>query len=427
MKILSKPNNQNQAINARSEIELLLCCARTHLNYLTTERIKALVQEDIDWEYLIQTAYIHGVIPLLYLNINKICPKSVPATLLQQLQQDQYGRTQRNFILTSKLLKLLEFFEANSIPVIPFKGPTLAIWAYGDISRRDFYDLDILVRKQDFLKTKELLASQGYRPYSNSSEKEAIYLSTLNSEQQKAYLESHWELHLVDECDGQSPAKGDRVTIDVHHGILPKQFSSLFDTEWLWEDAHLKPFANKMVLNFTLEDLILVLCSQGAKDCWLQLNRVCDIAQVIRTSCEINWERICERAAKLRMTRILLLGLLLAHELLEVELPKSILQQIQASPLLKSLSSQIYTQLFCTTEYYLENWKVRSSFFHLKMIEHPWDKIRYCYEHLLVPTVADRVILPLPNFLSFFYYLVRPIRLITMYLIGALPSKRYSK
>ncbi|MGH8001890.1 MAG: nucleotidyltransferase domain-containing protein, partial [Brasilonema sp.] len=401
--------------------------ARTHFNDSTTERIKALVQENIDWEYLIQTAYRNGVTPLLYWSLCQICPQSVPTTFQQQLQYNQYARTQRNFILTSKLLKLLEFFEANNIPVIPFKGPTLAISAYGDISRRDFYDLDILVRKQDFLKTKELLVAQGYRPYSNSSEEEAIYLSTLNPEQQKAYLESHWELHLVDECDAPalSRPKGDgaerplcdRITIDVHHGILPKQFSSLFDTEWIWKDAHLKPFANKMVLNFTLEDLILILCSQGAKDCWQQLNRVCDIAQVIRTSCEINWERICERAEKLHMMRILLLGLLLAHELLEVELPKSILQQIQASPLLKSLSSQIYTQLFCTTEYSLENWKVRSSFFHLKMIEHPWNKIRYCYEHLLVPTVADKMILPLPKFLSFFYYLLRPIRLITIYLL----------
>ncbi|WP_414584572.1 nucleotidyltransferase family protein [Scytonema sp. PCC 10023] len=407
MNTLSQIDTKNQGIDVQAETELLLRCARTHLNNSTTERVKALVQENIDWEYLIQTAHKHGVIPLLYLSLSKICLQSVPATFQQQLQQDQYYRTQRNLMLTSKLLKLLELFEANNIPVIPFKGPILAISAYGDISRRDFCDLDILVRKQDFLKTKELLTAQGYRPYSNSSEKEATYLSSLKGEQQKAYLEYHWELHLVDERD--------RVTIDVHHGMLPKQFSFLFDTEWLWDDAQLKPFANKMVLNFSSEDLIIILCSQGAKDCWQRLNRVCDIAQLIHTSSEINWERACERAAKLRMTRILLLGLLLAHELLEVELPKTILQQIQANSLLESLASRIYKQLFSQTDSSLQNWKVKSSFFHLKMIEHPWDKIRYCYEHLLVPTIADRVSLPLPKFLSFFYYLLRPIRLIKMY------------
>lgn len=406
MKTLSKPDNQNQAINARPEIELLLCCARTHLNHSTTERIKALVQEDIDWEYLIQTAYIHGVIPLVYLSLSKICPQVVPATFLQQLQQDQYQRTQRNLILTSKLLKLLELFEANSIPVIPFKGPILAISAYGDISRRDFFDLDILVRKQDFLKAKELLTTQGYQPYSNNTEKEAAYLSSLNDKQQKAYLQSHWELHMVDR---------DRVTIDVHHGMLPKQFSFLFDTEWLWEYAQPKPFANRMVLNLSSEDSILILCSQGAKDCWQQLNRICDIAQVLCTCGEINWEQVCSRATKLRMTRILLLGLLLAHELLEVELPKSILQQIQANPLLKSLASQIYTQLFYQTESSLTYQKVNSSFFHLSMIEHPLDKVWYCFEHLVVPTVADEVFLPLPQFLSFLYYPLRLIRLIRIY------------
>ncbi len=78
------------------------------------------------------------------------------------------------------------------------------------------FDLDILVRKQDFFQTKELLTTQGYQPYSNSSEKEAAYLSSLEEQQQKAYLQSHWELHMVNERD--------RVTIDVHHGMLPKQF-----------------------------------------------------------------------------------------------------------------------------------------------------------------------------------------------------------
>lgn len=409
MKTLSKPDNQKQAINPRPEIELLLCCARTHLNDSTTERIKALVQENIDWKYLIQIAYIHNVIPLLYFNLSKICPQVVPATFLQQLQQDQYRRTQRNLILTNKLFKLLELFEVNNIPVIPFKGPILAISAYGDISRRNFYDLDILVRKQDFLKTKELLTGLGYRAFSNSNEKEAAYLSSLKEQQQKAYLKSHWELHMVDERD--------RVTVDVHHGMLPKQFSFLFDTEWLWEYTQSKPFANRMVLNLSPEDSILILCSQGAKDCWQGLNRICDIAQVIYTSNEINWEQVCNRATKLRMTRIFLLGLLLAHELLEVELPKTILQQIQAKPLLKSLASQIYTQLFYQTESSLLNQKVNSSFFHLQMIEHPLDKAWYCFEHLIVPTVADEVFLPLPQFLSFLHYPLRLIRLIRVYVL----------
>jgi len=406
MKTLSKPNTHNQAINARSEIELLLCCVRPLVNDTNVNRIKALVQGDIDWQYLIQTAYRHGVIPLLYGNLSNICPQLIPASFQQQLQRNQYARTQRNLMLTSKLIKLLELFEANDIPVIPFKGPILAISAYGDISRRDFFDLDILVRKQDFLKTKELLTTQGYQPYSNNSEKEAAYLSSLNDKQQKAYLQSHWELHMVD---------SDRVTIDVHHGMLPKQFSFLFDTEWLWQYAQPKPFANRMVLNLSSEDSILILCSQGAKDCWQQLNRICDIAQVLSTCGEINWEQVCHRATSLRMTRILLLGLLLAHELLEVELPKTILQQIQANPLLNSLASQIYTQLFYQSESSVANEKVNSSFFHLSMIEHPLDKIRYCFEHLVVPTVADEVFLPLPQFLSFLYYPLRLIRLIKMY------------
>jgi hypothetical protein len=404
MQLISKQNTWISEKKLCLEIELLLNCVRPQID---SDRIKDLVKENIDWQYLIQTAYRHGVIPLFYSNLSNICPQLIPASFQQQFQHNQYARTQRNLMLTSKLLKLLELFEANDIPVIPFKGPILAISAYGDISRRDFFDLDILVRKEDFLKAKELLTTQGYQPYSNNSEKEAAYLSSLKDKQQKAYLQSHWELHMVDERD--------RVTIDLHHGMLPKQFSFLYDTEWLWEYAQPKPFANRMVLNLSSEDSILILCSQGAKDCWQQLNRICDIAQVLCTCGEINWEQVCDRAIKLRMTRILLLGLLITHELLEVKLPKTILQQIQADPLLKSLASQIYTQLFYQTESLIPNQKVNRSLFHLSMIEHPLDKIWYCFEHLIVPTVADEVFLPLPQFLSFLYYPLRLIRLIRIY------------
>lgn len=415
MNTLSRIDTKNQRTHIERERELLLRCLHTEPNDSTIEHIKALVQEDIDWEYLIQTAYKHGVLPIFYWSLSRICPQSIPAPFRQQLQSHQYATTQRNLILTSKLLKLLDLFEANNIPVIPFKGPMLAMLAYGDISRRYFCDLDILVRRQDFLKTKELLTTQGYRPYSNSSEEEAAYLSSLNEQQQKAYLQSHWELHLVDERD--------RVTVDLHHGMLPKQFSFLFDTEWIWEEAQLKPFAHKMVLNFTLEDLILILCSQGAKDCWLQMNRICDIAQVIRTSDQIDWEKMCERADQLRMTRILLLGLLLTHNLLEIELPNIILQQIEANRFLESIASQIDSQLFSQTDNSLQNYKVKKFFFHLQLIEYPLDKLWYFFEDIIVPTVADQVFLPLPKYLYLLYYFIRPVRLITMYLLPLLAGK----
>ncbi|NJN13959.1 MAG: hypothetical protein HC836_24965, partial [Richelia sp. RM2_1_2] len=70
MKTLSKPNTKNQIINTRPEIELLLCCLNPDINDAITERIKTLVKQNIDWQYLTQTADRHGVLSLMYSRFN---------------------------------------------------------------------------------------------------------------------------------------------------------------------------------------------------------------------------------------------------------------------------------------------------------------------------------------------------------------------
>ncbi len=403
-KLLSKK------INTSPEIELLLCCARTRINEKDSENIKKLIQLNINWKYLIEIADWHRVLPLLFLNLNKICSQFVPTDVLNYLRQYYYNNAQRNLFKASKLVKILNIFEENKIPVITFKGPVLAAAIYGDIACRAFNDLDILVRRQDFIKTKEILIIHGFEPYVDSNEQEANYLKSLTNEEEEAYLRSHWELHLNNSQD--------KITLDVHQGILSKQFSFTHNTEnWIWEDTKHISFVDKQILSFSVENLIIILCSQGGKDCWLWLNRICDLAEVIRAYPEVNWDKVWERTTELRMRRMLLLGLALAHELLNAELPEAIIDKIAANTIVQSLSSQICRQFYFPTADSFQSSQLQSAFFHLKLIEHPTDKFWYCYEHLIVPTVGDKNFVKLPQILSFLYYFIRPLRLIKTYLI----------
>ena len=65
--------------------------------------------------------------------------------------------------LTGDLLQVLARFESQGITGIPLKGPVLARLAYGDVSLRQFADLDILVSRADMEKVRELLVAGGYR------------------------------------------------------------------------------------------------------------------------------------------------------------------------------------------------------------------------------------------------------------------------
>src|SRR5262245_10666576 len=139
----SKPPNAT-AVGICREVQLILCCAGTHIDAAKAERIKGLLSEEINWDFLIHIASQHGVMPLLYFTLKNTCLEAVPKAVLDQLRNYFYTNAAHNVFLTTELLKLLTLFEAHGIPAIPFKGPVLAASVYGNLSLRQFGDLDIL-------------------------------------------------------------------------------------------------------------------------------------------------------------------------------------------------------------------------------------------------------------------------------------------
>src|SRR5260370_41160016 len=147
------------------EDQLIIVVARRSLYTGGRERLRSVVERDLDWQYLLATARRHGVLHLLYYHLTAVCPTLVPQRAMTQLKVDNHENTKSNLFLTAELLRLLTLFEAQGIHAIPFKGPTLALSAYGDVALREFNDLDIFVHKRDVLAVKELLIGQGFEPY----------------------------------------------------------------------------------------------------------------------------------------------------------------------------------------------------------------------------------------------------------------------
>jgi len=64
-----------------------------------------------------------------------------------------------NMLMTSELIMLMKLFEENNIEAIAFKGPTLSQMAYGNLTLRQYADLDILIDEKDLQKSINLLSS----------------------------------------------------------------------------------------------------------------------------------------------------------------------------------------------------------------------------------------------------------------------------
>lgn len=396
-----------KAVGIRPEIELLLCCARTCMDSRRAERIRTLLGEEIDWIDVTRMALLHGVMPLLYINLNSTCPDAIPKTMLEQFRGYFHANTLNNLFLASELLKLLHLFQEHGIPAIPYKGPVLAASIYGNLTLRQFCDLDILVHEQDFMRTRELLISQGYR----------------------SWYELDWQHALVHD--------GSRVHIDLHQAITPSYCPFRLDFEGLWQRLDRVSLADTVVVNFSPEDLLIILCVQVSRDCCdkrEQLAKICDIAELIYARQTLDWERVMEQARTLNSTRMLFLGLLLASDLLGTALPEKVLLKIQADSVVRSLAKQVIDRLFQEADVSLDisethlSKLLENAFFHFRMRERPQDKfpyILYLFQLAITPNQRDWAFLPLPTFLSSVYYLLRPIRLAETY--GLKPLQNFLK
>ena len=376
---------------SKPEIELLLCCTRTHIEPEIKERIGILLKENLNWTYLTQTAARHGVIPLFYQSLNRTYPEAVPQDFLNQLQNYVHNNAIRNLFLTTELLKLLKLFEQQNISVIPFKGPILAVSVYDNLALRQFCDIDILVHQKDINKAQELLIAQGYH---------------LDSEYK-------WEQKFVN--------KDRKVDVDLHWEITPEYFPFILNFEELWQRVKPLPIAGTTPVQFSPEDLLIILVLQIGKDAWenrIQLLKLCDIAELLRTHPSFDWQKEMEKANKYSLERLLFLALFLVSELLGITLPPEVKQKVYSERVVRLYAKQVQKQLFSETN---NNHEVKESFeifLERLMIEkatyrNPYtSSLMWQFFHLaLTPTKEDRIFLFLPAYLEFIYYFIRPIRL----------------
>jgi hypothetical protein len=128
-------------IKGRPEIELLLLRVSPVGSGRRSARIRQLVDQQRDWRFLQDFANSHNLLTLLCGALKTTAPDSIPPSMAEEFQRN----TRACFFLTSELLRILELFDREGIAAIPFKGPTLAVSAYKNLTLPSFTELSIAV------------------------------------------------------------------------------------------------------------------------------------------------------------------------------------------------------------------------------------------------------------------------------------------
>ena len=368
-------------------------------------RIHALMSQDLDWNYVLGTAHQHRVLPLLWRTLSRTAPDAVPELVTRRLRDAYLANAKRNLYLTNELFQVADVLRAQDIPSIPYKGPVLASLVYGDVGLRQFADLDIIVPAGDVVRARHLMVSRGYCPEKEMSDDELRALLrvekhiTMLRDELGINLEIHWEITT------------DRDPIQIRPGLL-------------WGDLRDVTVAGTVVKTHSYENLLLIQCVHGGKHRWERLGWLCDVAEIVRSSRDLNWKSVIENAEALGALRILLLGLTLAKNLLGAAPPPEVLQAIQKDEDLVPLSKQVTGWLFHEGPVALDLGEGEQYFMNLR--ERSADKLRVAVQQAktyLTLTSRDTSALPRSGGFTGLLYVLRPIRLGREY--GLAPFKRF--
>jgi Uncharacterised nucleotidyltransferase len=277
------------------EFELLLAsCGKS----VRDSELAALLRSPIKWERLLSLAEQHCVIPAVF-NLLQDRPE-VPASI-QSAVKARFQRNVRNALrLSATLSGILQKFESSGIEVLPHKGPVLAKLLFGDVTMRQFGDLDLLIRGGDIPRARAALQELGYEPN-----------LLLSARQERAYLRSGYEY--VFGCDAA------KYLIELQWQILPRFYSVGFDMDALFARSVETEFEGQRARMLRKEDLMLVTCVHAAKHEWSRLGMLRDIAALARF--DLDWTQVEHEVRRLGIVRIVLISLLLARDLLGYQLP----------------------------------------------------------------------------------------------------------
>jgi hypothetical protein len=345
----------------------------------------------MDWEHFCFLSSYHRLAPLVCRHLEN-CRYSLPADVVARLRKAARATAQQNLRLASELIRVLQRLQEEGIHAVPYKGPALSQFLYGDFSLRPSGDLDILVSPPQFEAARAALAGLNYEVVMN-----------LSPAQTQAWLRDE---RVLDLSCSQTLAY-----LDLHCGIVPRRYSIDFDMEALLERSISVHLASQEARSLAPEDLLLVLSVHGSKHGWERLLWLCDIARLLR-ACVLDWDLVLVRARQLRIERILLLALWLARDFAAAEAPATVLAACEGDAVVRQSAARIAASWAAPavelpgSVRQLSRWLLL-----LNLREDFRDRFRCAWRYAVTPGLEDWNSLPLPRPIGALYPAWRLLRI----------------
>ncbi len=369
---------------------LLLICCREAASADRDEHLRAIFSEagrwaENDWAELVTLAEHHRVLPHVHAALHRV--RAVPETIRQRLRSLALESARSSLWFTSEVLRIVRHLDHCGIPVLPYKGPLLAQLLFGDVTFRQFSDLDFLVRRADVLRARAALRELGY----DCEQK-------LTARQERAHLASHYE-HTFS-------SSGKRNLVELQWHVLPRFYAVDLEVTGFFDRSVAMEIAGASLRTLGADDLFLVLCVHAAKHAWNQLSLVVDIARLANRD-QLDWGRIVAQAKRLRMERIVLANFWLARELCGTEVPQAFTSAVSSK-----LQAMLEIRVVALARGEALHPESPGYFRLMLQLREDWrDRMRFLWRLAFTPSSGEWSAITLPESLFPIYGVVRLFRL----------------
>ncbi len=382
------PAATNEAV---PEKRLLIACARTQITAAAAQQIREIASASLDWDYLLHAAAENSVLPLLAIHLPLVVPDAFSSQQFAKLNGAARAAGIRSLQLSAELIRVVDALGAENVLALPYKGPVIAVQAYGDLALRQFEDLDIIVPQRDMARANQLLLALKYSPrYPWIFDQSAIVPGEYNYYDRER-----------------------RIMVELHTEFTLRHFPVVPNLDEMSKRAQNVMIGGHAIATFGPEDTLVLLCIHGSKDFWERISWIADVSELIQRATHLDWPRVFARAEELRATRMVNLGLALASRLLDAPLNAEVRVRVDADATAFALVKQIQARLLA------KKVSVRSaaqSFrYRRQMVPGALGSWRYGLRLATAPAEEDWNMVPLPRALAPLYVVLRPFRLFRKY------------
>ena len=366
------------------EFDLLCWIARPQPRL---DRAQDLLRADFDFAALLRLATDHSVRPALVRALADLSWEGVPAEARVELERFQRLHLVRMLALADELCRTAARLSDRGIAFAAFKGATLAVGLHGDLTAREYNDIDLVVPERSMAAAEEVLGGLGYRGVQGDR---AFRRAFLAYQRQFAFVR--------DDLD---------TTIDLHWAFSGSHLPFPLRPDDLLRDLAWVQVGRCMVPTASAPHLALLLAGHGTKEGWRCLGWVNDFAMIVHRHPELDWAATHRRAEVLGCGNAVLLGCLMAEGLLGVDIPPPLRSRIENNAPTRARAAFLIAHMRQGLPFPEE----LADLSDMDLCDSRWTKLRAVARLAVTRTVGDYEALRLPQPLWGAYRLLRPFRL----------------